>query len=241
VGEWSVLEYPTPITIFHYSIEVEVGVKASTIVGAPSDWNIVYSTDGVSYSIADAQTGQDTSGTLIEYTLATPITAKYWGLEITAFDPDVVTSKVRVLVNELRLYGSQITRDIGIDGDLTVNHELAVGESVTIAGNPSVVSTSGTVVDNSICRYDSTTGEIIQDTGVIIDDSDQITGINNLTSDRLDATLTMQLPVYTVSGAGGESATAGKIIYCSDETGGATLAFGDGTNFRRVQDRAIIS
>lgn len=30
-------------------------------------------------------------------------------------------------------------------------------------------------------------------------------------------------------------------IYVSDETGGATLAFSDGTNWRRVQDRAVVS
>ncbi len=33
----------------------------------------------------------------------------------------------------------------------------------------------------------------------------------------------------------------GRQIYVSDETGGATLAFSDGTNWRRVQDRAIVS
>jgi hypothetical protein len=31
------------------------------------------------------------------------------------------------------------------------------------------------------------------------------------------------------------------LIYIYDETGGATLAFSDGTNWRRVQDRAIVS
>ena len=31
------------------------------------------------------------------------------------------------------------------------------------------------------------------------------------------------------------------MIFVSDETGGATLAFTDGTNWRRVQDRTIIS
>ena len=30
-------------------------------------------------------------------------------------------------------------------------------------------------------------------------------------------------------------------IYVSDESGGATLAFSDGTDWRRVQDRAIVS
>lgn len=31
------------------------------------------------------------------------------------------------------------------------------------------------------------------------------------------------------------------IIYVVDEVGGATLAFSDGTNWRRVQDRVIVS
>ena len=34
---------------------------------------------------------------------------------------------------------------------------------------------------------------------------------------------------------------AGAIAYVSDETGGATLAFCDGVNWRRVWDRAIVS
>ena len=31
------------------------------------------------------------------------------------------------------------------------------------------------------------------------------------------------------------------LIFVYDETGGATLAFSDGTNWRRVQDRAVVS
>ena len=34
---------------------------------------------------------------------------------------------------------------------------------------------------------------------------------------------------------------AGQIIYVSDESGGAVLAFSDGTNWRRSTDRAIVS
>ena len=47
-------------------------------------------------------------------------------------------------------------------------------------------------------------------------------------------------PSYTVSTVPDVSDTA-RLIYVSDESGGATLAFSDGTNWRRVQDRAIIS
>lgn len=34
---------------------------------------------------------------------------------------------------------------------------------------------------------------------------------------------------------------AGRMIYVSDETGGAVPAFADGTNWRRVTDRAVVS
>lgn len=33
----------------------------------------------------------------------------------------------------------------------------------------------------------------------------------------------------------------GKTIYVSDESGGAVLAFNDGTNWRRITDRSIVS
>lgn len=50
----------------------------------------------------------------------------------------------------------------------------------------------------------------------------------------------LYVPSFTVSTL--PSATlAGGIIYVSNETGGATIAFSDGTNWRRVQDRAIVS
>ena len=45
---------------------------------------------------------------------------------------------------------------------------------------------------------------------------------------------------YTVLGAPAAT-TAGQIIFVSNETGGAVLAFSDGTNWRRVTDRTVIS
>lgn len=60
-----------------------------------------------------------------------------------------------------------------------------------------------------------------------------------------DATEAASAPVllreYTVAGVPTASLYEGGIIYVSDETGGATLAFSDGTNWRRVQDRAVVS
>ena len=48
------------------------------------------------------------------------------------------------------------------------------------------------------------------------------------------------VPSYTVAGLPSAS-TAAQMIYVSDETGGAVLAFSDGTNWRRSTDRAIVS
>lgn len=52
----------------------------------------------------------------------------------------------------------------------------------------------------------------------------------------------VQHPSYTVAEANALTISpAGGAIYVSDETGGGVLAFSDGTNWRRVTDRAVIS
>ena len=49
------------------------------------------------------------------------------------------------------------------------------------------------------------------------------------------------LPDATINGNLGSTDPFSSLIFVSDETGGATLAFSDGTNWRRVQDRAIVA
>ena len=46
---------------------------------------------------------------------------------------------------------------------------------------------------------------------------------------------------YTVATVPSAGEWPGATIYVSNETGGGTLVFSDGANWRRVQDRAIIS
>ncbi|MFQ5563752.1 MAG: DUF2793 domain-containing protein [Parvularculaceae bacterium] len=58
---------------------------------------------------------------------------------------------------------------------------------------------------------------------------------------KLDVDGPVKVKSYTVAGAPSAAGIAGAIIYVSDETGGATLAFSDGTDWRRVQDRAVIA
>lgn len=56
-----------------------------------------------------------------------------------------------------------------------------------------------------------------------------------------DANLLFQAKTYTVSTLPSAATYVRGVIYVSNETGGPTLAFSDGTNWRRVQDRAVVS
>jgi hypothetical protein len=60
--------------------------------------------------------------------------------------------------------------------DKFVNQKLTLSNSV---------SSNGASTDNAIVRYDGTTGQTIQNSGVVIDDNDEITGVNKLTSVEL--------------------------------------------------------
>jgi len=51
----------------------------------------------------------------------------------------------------------------------------------------------------------------------------------------------LALPSYTVVGLPAAAGNTGRMVYVSNESGGAVPAFSDGTNWRRVTDRAIVS
>jgi hypothetical protein len=58
--------------------------------------------------------------------------------------------------------------------------------------------------------------------------------------DQLRKVRSTDLPSYTVATAPDVS-PAGQLIFVTDETGGAVVAFSDGTDWRRVTDRAVIA
>ena len=79
----------------------------------------------------------------------------------------------------------------------------------------------------------------------VVDKNGQLTGTWHQFINRLVKTLNLsrpwELPAYQVSGAPLATENEGCLLYLSNESGGKTLAFSDGVNWRRVQDRAIIS
>lgn len=63
--------------------------------------------------------------------------------------------------------------------------------------------------------------------------------IRRMESEKFTQGQTLQLRSVTVAGL--PDGEAGQVVYVSDESGGAVPAFHDGTNWRRVTDRAIVS
>jgi hypothetical protein len=53
--------------------------------------------------------------------------------------------------------------------------------------------------------------------------------------------LPLQLATYTVAGLPGAAARPRCLVYVSNESGGQTVAYSDGTNWRRVYDNAVVS
>ncbi len=70
-------------------------------------------------------------------------------------------------------------------GGGTTNFLRADGSWAAPAGGGDVTG-PGSATDNAITRFDLTTGKIIQNSGIIIDDSDNITGITNVTGADTD-------------------------------------------------------
>jgi hypothetical protein len=66
--------------------------------------------------------------------------------------------------------------------------------------------------------------------------------VSDFTTDYISSAVPVRMPSYTVAGVPSAStAGAGAMIYVSNESGGAVIAFSDATNWRRVTDRAVIS
>lgn len=138
-----------------------------------------------------------------------------------------------------------------IDGDANTLQDIATsslkfrtGEDTRVvtgtagtAGNFGSWNTDGDLIDSGVDQTDFQPADAELDvwatktapSGVVIGDTDSQTLSGKVIT--LMSHVVASLPAQT----------AGRIIYVSNETGGATVAFSDGTNWRRVQDRAIVS
>lgn len=150
----------------------------------------------------------------------------------------------------------QISDDLNISGSLTVHgtlnanvvietslvtNEISSADSSVIQINDGV-NISGTlnaktIVTNDLISEDSTAIRVLD--GLYV--SGALTATNVNLSDNLTLTGLLTLGSKTVGYLNSVSPAAGTMAYCTDETGGAQPVFYDGTNWRRMTDRIVIS
>ena len=80
----------------------------------------------------------------------------------------------------------------------------------------------------------------INDLGSITDAVSASINLGSLTISGIISPSALILPSYTVSTLPSANPAA-QMVFVSDESGGAVIAFSDGTNWRRVTDRAIVT
>jgi hypothetical protein len=105
----------------------------------------------------------------------------------------------------------------------------------------------GSSTDNAVARFDGTTGKILQNSGILIDDSDNISGVNNVTGSDVNfvtgtAGVSANLVSWNADGDAVDSGVAASAV--GDVTAGANitdnaLVRGDG-GAKGIQDSGII-
>lgn len=125
-------------------------------------------------------------------------------------------TETRIVVNNTNASGDTSVR-LRNSGSTKANFGIDGNDSYNVKIAPSAIGTSDFVIFSQ-------------------SDLSSMFGGNVKTDDQVKPGSYTVATLPSVSDPG-----AGSIIYVSDETGGAILAFSDGTNFRRVTDRAIVS
>ena len=133
---------------------------------------------------------------------------------------------------------------------ISVTDNSSAGDELTYNSSTGVISWNGS--SSSTTNVDKVTAlsfgtltdyDVITASATLTSDFGTVANTGNTSNDHgfvfFDTGLP-QLPSYTVSTLP-SSASAGDIVLCTDETGGATVVFFDGSSWRRMSDRAVAS
>lgn len=160
-----------------------------------------------------------------------------------------------ILGNGYNLTGINTFSSIAVTGANTVTADsiadtltLVAGTGITIVTNDATdtitiaTSSSGSeiFVDGADFGLVTEAVTLSQDLGLITVAVDAQTDLGEIVISGVFYPTQLVLPAYTVSTLPSATIPA-QMIYVSNESGGAVPAFSDGTNWRRVTDRAIVS
>lgn len=93
-------------------------------------------------------------------------------------------TNTEVDTNFTNLNDAKIETLTSTDTSVTITGTGA-SRNLSVPVNPAVVSGPASATDNAVARFDATTGKLIQNSVVIIDDTGSVTGVNALTAQSL--------------------------------------------------------
>jgi hypothetical protein len=161
-----------------------------------------------------------------------------------------------ILGNGAGLTGINAFGNIAVSGETTVSADntsdtltFAEGTGISITTDAANnVITIGSVATDSIFATGGDMGlvteavTVSEDLGLITDVATVEYDLGSIVTSGVIQPDSLILPSKTVAQLANLSASpAAQFVYCSNESGGAVPAFSDGTNWRRVTDRAIVT
>lgn len=137
--------------------------------------------------------------------------------------------------------GIQTLSNKTVSGDLNTLSNIGTNSLKNRTGSDNQVVTGTAGGSGTIAQWDAN-GDVVGGPEVITLVTTTSAEDAYLSRDgSLEATGPVRLATFTVATVPDATVYTQGLIYVSDEAGGATVAFSDGTNWRRVQDRAVIS
>lgn len=177
----------------------------------------------ITSSITLANTSGDASGTNLAST-----TAQYRTLVVPASGPSaniVITApssnRTYHVVNRNATYTVQIRAGANSGVTLGVNQSATVTYNSTSADYELVgVVGASTATDNAVARFDGTTGKIVQNSSVVIDDSNNITGI---VDETLSGNLNFTGSAKRITGDFSNATNTNRLMFQTSTTNGNTI------------------
>lgn len=148
------------------------------------------------------------------------------GTVVRVIDNDTGTDPVFKIYN-----ANNVSEVFRIDGAVTIADSYTLPVSDGTGGQALITDGAGNISFADL-------GDPVEDYGSIIEAANTTLDYGNLETDTRKPT---SHDSYLVSELSSIAAVPGDMVFVSDETDGATMAFYDGTNWLRVQDRQQVS
>lgn len=154
---------------------------------------------------------------------------------------DVLRASTNANPITLNSTGLELSRSDGSNMQLQIESDNTAGDALIYFNVNGSAAEFSLGIDNSDDFFHFSLGTTLGTNDMMYFDDSGVTYIEQGLTVNATTTLNSGAVFQSSTVAGLPAATAGKVLYVSNESGGAVLAFADGTNWRRVTDRAIVS